>query len=169
VTAGNLWGELERSGIGRERLLFAPTLPAMADHLARYRQADLAVDTYPYGSHSTAMDALWAGCPVITLSGETFASRVAASQLNTLGLPQLVTTSLEEYRDRILHFATHRSELAALRAQLVERRDRSPLFDTAAFTKHLEAAYRRMSELFTSGRGPETIDFATAALDSEVQ
>lgn len=158
VAARNFRGILERAGVAGDRMILAPTVPSAADHLARYRHAHLAVDTFPYGSHSTAMDALWTGCPVVTLMGETFVSRVAASQLQVLGLAQLVTTTIEDYGDKILHFALHRDDLTAIRTTLADRRAQSPLFDTPAFTRDLEAAYRRMWEVHASGHEPEAFD-----------
>jgi predicted O-linked N-acetylglucosamine transferase (SPINDLY family) len=158
VAAANLRGEWAEAGLTPDRLIFASTVPSAEDHLARYRQADLALDTYPYGSHSTAMDALWAGCPVVTLQGETFASRVAASLLHAVGLPQLVARNVDEYRQLVLRLATRPDELAAMRATLDAGRDRAPLFDTPSFARRLEAAYRRMWEIHASGRAPESFD-----------
>ena len=103
----NLRREAESRGVAGERLVFAPKL-AVSEHLARHRLADLFLDTYPYNAHTTASDSLWAGCPVLTLAGETFASRVAGSLLRTLGLADLVTTSLAAYEALALELAQKR-------------------------------------------------------------
>ena len=92
----NLRREAEVRGVSGDRLVFAPRV-AGPENLARYRLADLFLDTYPYNAHTTASDALWAGCPVVTIAGDTFVSRVAGSLLRTIGLPELITTSLDEY------------------------------------------------------------------------
>jgi predicted O-linked N-acetylglucosamine transferase (SPINDLY family) len=158
VAAANLRTEWRKAGLAEDRLIFAPLVPRMEDHLARYRQVDLALDTYPYGSHSTAMDALWAGCPLVTLQGETFASRVAVSLLHAVGLPQLVATGMDEYRDLVLGLAADPDERRALRATLASAHDRAPLFDTPAFTRSLESAYRRMWEIYASGHEPRAFE-----------
>jgi protein O-GlcNAc transferase len=141
----NLRGEAARREVDPTRLVFAPRLP-LPQHLARHRLADLFLDTVPVNAHTTASDALWMGLPVLTCAGETFASRVAGSLLTALGLPQLITTSLEGYEELALQLAQHPSELAALREQLRLNRDTAPLFDTPRFTQNLEAAYRQMWE-----------------------
>jgi predicted O-linked N-acetylglucosamine transferase (SPINDLY family) len=139
----NLRKEAKARGISPERLIFAPVLP-VADHLSRHRQADLFLDTLPYNAHTTASDALWAGVPVLTCAGETFAGRVAASLLKAVGLSELITTSLEDYEALALKFAHDPSFLQAIKAKLVRNRDTYPLFDTARFTRHIEAAYTTM-------------------------
>src|SRR5262249_24971930 len=97
IAQNNLRQEAENYGVAAERLIFAPRLPEISDHLARQRQADLFLDTLPYNAHTTANDALWAGLPVLTCLGETFAGRVAASLLHAIGLPELIASSLEDY------------------------------------------------------------------------
>src|SRR6202042_1696968 len=132
------------AGIAPERLIFAPRLAEMSDHLARHRQADLYLDTLPYNGHATAGDALWAGVPVLTCLGATFAARVAASLNRAIGLPELVTASLEEYEALALSLAHDSARLGALKAKLANHRDAYPLFDTKRFTRNLEAAYTAM-------------------------
>jgi predicted O-linked N-acetylglucosamine transferase (SPINDLY family) len=134
-------------GVAPERLVFAPRQP-LAEHLARYRLADLALDTFPYTSHTTASDALWAGCPLVTRSGETFASRVAGSILINAGMPELVTASFEEYQHLVLDLAASPARLRDLRRRLEENRDTCPLFDTPRFTRNLERAYEEMFERY---------------------
>ena len=127
----------------RERLVFAPQEP-VAEYLARFRLADLYVDTFPFGSHTTVNDALFAGLPVVTLAGRSMASRASASQLRALGLPELVATSHSEYFELALELARDRSRLEALATRLRETAPRSPLFDMQAYTLRFEAAMLRM-------------------------
>jgi len=139
----NLKAEAEARGVPADRLVFhAPV--EVREHLERYREVSLFLDTPYYGAHTTASDALWNGVPVLTLQGETFASRVASSLLNTVGLPGLVTTTMEAYEAKALELASHRSQLRDLQAHLVSTRLKSPLFDTARTTRQLEAAYTMM-------------------------
>jgi protein O-GlcNAc transferase len=140
----NLRSAAQAAGIDPERVLFAPRRP-LAEHLARYHVADLALDTFPYTSHTTASDALWAGCPLITREGDTFASRVAGSVVRNAGLPELVVRSDEECERLAVHLASHREELTALRARLAEGRSACPLFDTPQFVRDLERAYERVA------------------------
>jgi predicted O-linked N-acetylglucosamine transferase (SPINDLY family) len=151
----NLRREAEARGVAADRLIFAPSAQP-ASHLARLRLADLFLDTLPYGAHTTASDALWAGLPVLTCAGETFAGRVAASLLHAIGLPELVTHSLAEYEARALELVRDRDRLAALKATLASHRLTHPLFDTVLFTRNLESAYTRMWENHRAGRPPES-------------
>ena len=137
----NLYRAAAAHGIERKRLVFAPRLPTPAAHLARYRVADLALDTFPYTSHTTACDALWAGCLLVGLCGETFAARVSGSVLTACKLPELVTNSLEEYEGLAYRLATDDAFLKGLRARLAVARTNAPLFDSAAFARDLESLY----------------------------
>ena len=159
----NLGKEAELRGVSRGRIVFAPRFAEMSDHLARQRQADLFLDTLPYNAHTTASDALWAGLPVLTCTGETFAGRVAASLLRAVGLPELVTMSLEDYEALALKLAHDLSFLQAIKAKLVRNRNIYPLFDTARFTRHLEAAYGTMWERYQRREEPQA--FAVAPID----
>ncbi len=141
-------------GIASERLVFSSRARS-EDHLARHRLADLFLDTFPYNAHTTASDALWTGLPLLTCCGRTFASRVAGSLLHAAGLAELITTSVEEYARVALELALHPQSLEPLRERLRNRQS-LPLFDTPAFCRHLEAAYRRMWGLHEQGRSPET-------------
>ncbi len=140
-------------GIAPERLVFAPRWP-LAEHLARHRLASLFLDTLPYNAHTTASDALWAGLPVLTCSGGTFAGRVAASLLQAIGMPELITTSLEDYHATALILARDPARLAALKDKLADHRRVMPLFNIGRFTVHLEQAYRHMWDLWCSGKPP---------------
>jgi protein O-GlcNAc transferase len=144
--------EAQSRGIPGERLVFAP--PAANDrHLARLRHADLALDCFPYGSHTTGSDALWAGVPLIGLAGDTFAARVSASILTAVGLADLVTTSLADYRALALGYASDRQSLAELKARVAGCQT-SPLFDSRQFTRDLEKAYTAIVERSRGGLVP---------------
>lgn len=151
----NLQRAAEARGVNAERLVFAPRVSGVEEHLGRHALADLYLDTLPYNAHSTACDALWAGLPVLTCTGRTFASRVAASALTAVGLPELITNSLPEYETRALELARDPHELQSLRERLKQNRASSPLFDTARFTRYLEAAYSKMHERRRNGERPE--------------
>jgi protein O-GlcNAc transferase len=150
---GNLRREAGARGVAQARLVFAERQP-QAEHLARHRLADLFLDTLPYNAHTTASDALWAGLPVLTCAGDTFAGRVAGSLLKAVGLDELVTTSLVEYEAVALRLTRDAAELASLRERLARNRRTYPLFDTARYTRHLEAAYRKMYEIGAEGQPP---------------
>ena len=139
----NLQREALARGVDSARLVFAPRMP-LADHLARLRAADLFLDTFPCNAHTTASDALRAGLPLLTLAGDSFASRVAASLLQAAGLPELITTSLQAYEQRALTLAADPERLQALRTQLVAKREQSSLFDTPRFVRGFESALQEI-------------------------
>jgi predicted O-linked N-acetylglucosamine transferase (SPINDLY family) len=155
----NLRQEAQARGVDAARLVFAQRLP-LPEYLARYRAADLFLDTLPYNAGTTASDALWAGLPVLTRRGEAFAARLAASLLEAIGLPELVTTSAEHYETLAVELASHPQRRQALRAKLAANRSCTPLFDTAAFTGHLEHAYLRIHERQLAGLPPEHCEAA---------
>jgi len=136
----NLIKEAQTRGIDSGRLIFAKRLP-LSEHLARHRLADLFLDTLPYNAHTTASDALWAGLPVLTQSGQSFAGRVAASLLNAIDLPELITHSQDEYESRAIELALNPDKLNTIKKKLIESRDTSALFNTALFTKNIEDLY----------------------------
>jgi protein O-GlcNAc transferase len=152
----NLKKEAEKQGITLHRLVFAERAP-LSEHLARHRQADLFLDTLPYNAHTAASDALWAGLPVLTLMGESFASRVAASLSNAIGLPELITSSQEEYEELAIELALNPKKLADIKLRLANNRLTAPLFDTPLFTKNLETAYIKMIERYQADLEPEYI------------
>ena len=147
---GNLRREAEVRRIDPKRLVFARHRPN-AEYLALYRHADLFLDTWPYNAHTTASDALWAGCPVLTTLGATFAGRVASSLLNAVGLPELVTATSDEYVNLAIALAQDRDELMRLKTYLAGPGRASPLFDTERTTRALEAAYLAMVDQFRQG------------------
>jgi len=154
----NLRAEARKRGVDPARLIFAPKMPRIEDHLARYRAADLFLDTVPYGAHATASDALWAGLPLLTIRGTAFAARVGASVLSALGLEELITASLPEYERLAIVLASDPARLEALRARLAEARLSKPLFDTEGYTRSIEAAYEAMLERSRAGLPPEHLD-----------
>jgi len=153
LVIGNLRLEAEKRGVDPTRLIFAPLVP-LAEHLGRHRHADLFLDTLPCSAHTTASDALWTGLPLLTCSGNTFAGRVAGSLLMAMGMPELVTESLEEYERAALALARDPRRLVALRQALQKDRDRSALFDVPKLTANIEAAYVRMWQTWLSGERP---------------
>lgn len=153
----NLRREAKARGIDPNRLIFAPRT-SQAEHLARHRCADLFLDTSPYNAHTSTSDALWAGLPVLTRIGDTFPARVAASLLQAVGLPELITHSSKEYEQAAIRLASTPSQLAALHERLTAELPRSPLFDTPRFTRHLETAYRTMWLRHTEGLPPQSFD-----------
>ena len=153
----NLRKEARARGVGGERLIFAKRVSA-AEHLARHRAADLFLDTLPCNAHTTASDALWAGLPVLTRVGESFAGRVAASLLGAIGLPELVTTTQAQYEALAVGLARDSARLARIRDTLAANRLTTPLFDTKLFARHIEGAYAQMYERYQSGLTPEHLD-----------
>jgi predicted O-linked N-acetylglucosamine transferase (SPINDLY family) len=158
-TTGNLRREAEARGISAERLIFARDLP-LAEHLARLSLADLFLDTFPYSAHTTASDALWAGLPLLTRMGETFASRVAASLLRAVGLPELATTTVSAFEGLAVELARDSERLHVLRQRLQQNRLTCPLFDCERFTRHIEAAYSAMYERYRAGLPAEDVRIA---------
>lgn len=153
----NLRRAAETRSVDRERLVFAAPVASHADHLARYRAIDIALDTFPYGSHTTAADALWAGCPLIAVVGETFASRVSGSILQAAGLPELVTDNLERYRALLLDLTRDPVWRRTLRSRVAAQRSGCPLFDTSGFVRFLELAYLEMWGRYRRGEPPAAI------------
>ena len=141
VAQENLRREMQARGVDSTRLIFAPKLE-QTEHLGRLQRVDLAVDTFPYTSHTTASDALWAGVPLVTKMGETFASRVAASILRTMDLDELVTTNDDDYFNVALDLAQNPEKLAAIKQKIATQKPISPLFDTQKFARDLERLYQ---------------------------
>ena len=148
----NLRKEAQARGVSPDRLIFAGRLPLVEDHLARYRQADLFIDTFPYNAHTTAADALMAGLPVITCMGNAFPSRVAGSLLHAIGLSELITDSLADYEALALGLAGQPERLREIRARLLKNRGTYALFDTATFCRNFE---QTLSQIY---RGQQAVD-----------
>ncbi len=152
----NLRKEALKRDINPDRLIFAEHIPP-SNHLARHQLADLFLDTFNFNAHTTASDALWAGLPVLTKMGESFASRVAGSLLHAVELSELITTSAEEYEDTALMLATHPHELKELKEKLRRNLKTTALFDAVLITKHIESAYTHMYKRLNEGLEPEHI------------
>jgi protein O-GlcNAc transferase len=158
----NLRREAQSRGVDPARLIFAPRAPLNEDHLARHQLADLFLDTTPYNAHATTNDALWAGLPVLTCAGASFAGRVASSLLQAVGLPELVTKNAADYERVAFELITNSGEIAALRQKLAVNRLTAPLFDTMRFTRHIEAAYSAMMDRLQNRQAPDHIAIAAS-------
>jgi protein O-GlcNAc transferase len=163
-TEANLRGEAAARGVDPARLVFAARM-APDEHLARHRLADLFLDTLPYNAHTTASDALWAGLPVVTCRGESFAGRVAASLLHAVGLGALVASSLQEYEMLALRLARDASLRAEIKNRLEQNRLQYPLFDSARFCRNIETSYETMWQRWQRGKAPAS--FAVTTQDKE--
>ena len=152
----NLQQELISHGVDPSRVILAPFVEQPEDYLARLKLADLFLDTLPYNAHTTASDVLWAGVPVLTCLGPTFAGRVAGSLLHAVGLPELITNSLEEYETLAQKLASDPVLLGSLRERLAQNRLSHPLFDTPRLTRHVEAAYTTMIDTWQRGEPPKS-------------
>jgi protein O-GlcNAc transferase len=157
AAVNNLKKEANKNNIDENRLIFAPRLACMEDHLNRIRLADLFIDTLPYNAHTTASDALRMGLPVLTCVGESFASRVAASLLNAVNLPELITTNSADYESLAIELATKPEKLKIIKDKLVNNLPAAPLFNTPLFTQHLESAYIKMYDRYHEGLVPAHI------------
>jgi protein O-GlcNAc transferase len=153
----NLRREALERGVDPGRLVFAPRLP-LAEHLARHRLADLFLDTFPCNAHTTASDALWAGLPVLTRSGEGFAARVASSLLSAVALPELSASTPAQYEESAVALAQDFRTLTEIRQRLAAGLRTAPLFDTRLTTRYLEAAYVQMYERYQADLAPEDMD-----------
>jgi len=152
----NLTKEIVKRGVKAERLIFGDTVKR-PDYLARYRTADLFLDTHPYNAGTTASDALKMGLPMITYLGNSYQARMGASILTSINLPELITNSLEEYEALAIELATNPSKLKAIKDKLTSNLSTAPLFDTKRFTKNLESAYTQMYERSQKGLEPDHI------------
>jgi predicted O-linked N-acetylglucosamine transferase (SPINDLY family) len=152
----NLRKEAVENGVAADRLVFGKRL-SVPEYLARYRTADLFLDTLPYNAGTTASDALWAGLPVLTCMGESFAARVAASLLNDAGLHELVTSTQEQYETTAIALASDPGRLAEFKGRLQRNRLEMPLFDTEGFVRHLENAYTQIYERYHADLSPDHI------------
>ena len=156
LASENLKKEAKKAGVDPDRLIFAGNLPK-EEHLARIKLADLSLDTFTYNGHTTTSDCLWAGVPVVTLKGNHFASRVSASLLTAIGLPELITHSPEEYEKLAIDLASSPKKLATIHESLILNRESCPLFDTKKFTTNLEKAYQLIWNNYLSGKNPQHI------------
>jgi predicted O-linked N-acetylglucosamine transferase (SPINDLY family) len=153
---GNLQKEAANRGVDPARLFFAPRIK-YSDYLARYRLADLFLDTFPFNAGATASDALWAGLPLVTCSGQAFASRMAGSLLQAIGMPELITGSLADYEALARKLACNSDLMTSAKATLMRNRSDYPLFNTPLFTRNVEAAYTAMYQRYQAGQTPDHI------------
>jgi len=152
----NLTKEITARGIDPNRLIFGKRL-SKSKYLARYQVANLFLDTQPYNAGATASDALQMGLPVLTCIGSSFVSRMAASLLNAVNLPELITINQEEYESLAIELATHPEKLKIIKDKLVSNLSTAPLYDTKLFTKNLESAYTMMYDRYQQGLDPDHI------------
>ncbi len=146
-----------QKGIDSDRIIFASRMERKEDHMARLCLADLALDTVPYNGHTTSCDLIWAGVPVLSVLGTHFASRVSASVLHTLDVPELVCADLQEYVERAVYYAGHQADLQSVRDRIRERMADSSVFNTPRFVRNLESAYRRAWEMHIEKEDPSVI------------
>ena len=158
-TSDNLRKEAKARGVDANRIIFAPRMDDVREHLARLQCADLLLDTYPYNAHTTASAALWAGLPVLTRAGESFASRVAASLLSTCQMPELIVRTPEEYQALAIDLANNPQKIAAFKKRLSDYRDSNPLFNSKNYTRKLENLFCQMYERSQSGLIPENLKY----------
>jgi predicted O-linked N-acetylglucosamine transferase (SPINDLY family) len=157
TAAGNLRREAILRDLSPDRLIFARRVD-LPLHLARHRAADLFLDSLPYNAHTTASDALWAGLPVLTCTGEGFASRVAASVLTAIELPELIAASADHYEELAVHLATHPERLTLIKQRLADNRLTTPLFDVERYTRNIETAFTKIYERHRAGLPADNID-----------
>ena len=157
TTINNLIKEAKKHGVDENRLIFAPRLTLKEDHLSRIQLADLFIDTLPFNAHATASDTLRMGLPLLTCIGNSFASRVAASLLKAVNLPELITTTQEEYESLAIELALHPEKLKIIKDKLVNNLPTAPLYDTPLFTRHLESAYLTMYDRYQQELDPDHI------------
>jgi predicted O-linked N-acetylglucosamine transferase (SPINDLY family) len=158
-TSDNLRKEANARGVDANRIIFAPRMNDVREHMARLQCADLLLDTYPYNAHTTASAALWAGLPVLTRAGESFASRVAASLLSTCQMPELIVRTPEEYQALAIDLANNPQKIAAFKKRLSDYRDSNPLFNSKNYTRKLENLFCQMYERSQSGLIPENLKY----------
>ena len=144
-------------GVDKERLIFFKFLDSPTDYLSRLRLADLFLDTFPYGAHTTANDALWAGLPLLTCSGETFASRVAGSFLVNLDLPELITHDLDAYENKAVELGNNPYLLNPIKNKLAQSNSTNGLFDMKSYILKLQVVFKLMHGLSVQGKAPENI------------
>lgn len=163
LTEHNLHAEAVAHGVDTTRIIFAEKLPHQ-QHLLRYQLADLFIDTYWCGAHTTALDALWQGLPVLCRIGDVSSARVAASYLSVLNLPEIITQSFDEYSQKAITLANNPLLLSDLKQRLLNARATAPLFDTQKTVQHIESAYLQMWQNYSSGNAPISFDVADNAL-----
>ena len=156
IAKNNLQKEIKKRNVDLDRIIFSEHMPKL-DYLARYKSVDLFLDTHPYNAGTTASDALKMGLPLLTMIGKSFNSREAASILTSINLPELITSSAEEYEALAIELATNPEKLKVIKDKLAANLTTAPLYDTPLFTKNLESAYTQMYERYHKGLEPDHI------------
>ena len=157
VVMTNLRSEAEKRGISNSRLIFAPRMTEKSDHMARIKLANLFLDTFPFNAHTTASDALRAGLPLLTLPGNSFASRVSASMLKNLNLQELIANSTGDYESIAISLANNPIKLEEIREKLFKASKTASIFNTDAYIKKLESAYQNVYQRSMKGLPPVSI------------
>jgi predicted O-linked N-acetylglucosamine transferase (SPINDLY family) len=158
----NLRREAGARGVDPARLVFATRIESMADHLARHRAADVFLDTLPFNAQTTAVDALWAGLPVLTCLGQGSFGRVAGSVLMALGMEELVSQDWQGYEAQAVRIGLESGYAKSLKDKLERNRKEAPLFDTARLTRHMESAYEQMHQGVQQGLGPDGFEVSAS-------
>ena len=153
----NLTREIVERGVASIRLIFGDSL-ARPEYLARYKVADLFLDTQPYNAGTTASDALKMGLPMLTLKGKSYQARMGASIVNAVNLPELITNTPEEYEALAIELGNNPDKMKAIKEKLQANLSTAPLFNTKLFTKNLESAYTQMYERHHKGLEPDHIN-----------
>ena len=156
IVKANLEKEANKRGVTSDRLVFAKNV-SHENYLSQLQLADLFLDTFPYSSGATASNVLWAGLPIVTKSGQSYAARMAGSMLNAIGLPELITQTEKDYEALILELATNPIKLAKIKEKLTNNRLTQPLFNTELYTRHLENGYQQAYQNYFDGNPPQTI------------
>ena len=155
--ANNLKKEANKRGINPDKIIFAKRM-TISEHLARHKMADLFIDTFPYTAHTTCSDALWSGLPVITLMGQSFASRLSGTLLNAVGLNELIATTEKDYEDLIINLAKDSNQLKIIKNKLEKNKINQPIFNTKLYTKKIESAYKEIYKRYHSDLPLENIE-----------
>ena len=148
--------EANKQGVTSDRLVFAKKV-SHEKYLSQFHQADLFLDTFPYSAGATASNALWAGLPIVTKSGQSYTARMAGSMLNAIGLPELITQNEKDYEALILELAINPTKLRKIKEKLATNRLTQPLFNTELYTKHLENGYQQAYQNYFDGHLPQAI------------
>jgi predicted O-linked N-acetylglucosamine transferase (SPINDLY family) len=146
ITKKNFLNHASASNIDSKRIIFAERLNRN-EYFARFKIADLFLDTYPYNAGTTASDALWSGLPVLTLQGKSFASRIASSLLTAIGLPELIATSIEDYELLAIELGHNFQKISHLKSKLLKNKSSSELFNTNIFTRKIEGIFKKLLSL----------------------
>jgi len=142
IAERNIKDQFRKRGIEEGRIIFSKRIESRKDHLSRHSCADLFIDTFNYNGHSTTIDSLWTGLPVVTLMGESFSARVTSSFLSTLNLKQLIASDVKQYEDIVIELANDRKKLANLKNELIVSKKTNPLFDSSRHTRDLECIFQ---------------------------